>query len=162
MIRRFTRDEQGASAVEFAIVLTPMTLVFLGIMQFGHMLFVYNDMFNAAREAARRWASNDAAVFAAGGTTTCGTQAPNSVEDAACQNVAQWTLMTFSVTPVATETASGACEEIRVDVSVPMVETTFVNLFGLFDAVTLTASATMRSQYDILEGGTPVSDADCD
>jgi hypothetical protein len=47
-------------------------------------------------------------------------------------------------------------------VSVPMVQTTFVNLFGLFDAVTLTASATMRSQYDILEGGTPVSDADCD
>ena len=101
---RIVRQEEGASAVEFALILAPIVIILIVIMQFGLLLFVQNDMFNAAREAARRWASNDAATLTmVGGTTTCGTQVNDTVEDAACETLTLWSSMTFRVTPSVSE-----------------------------------------------------------
>ncbi|NCO65393.1 MAG: pilus assembly protein TadG [Candidatus Aquicultor secundus] len=49
-------NENGASAVEFAIVLPLLLTLILGIMQFGLIFFNYISITHAAREGAR-WAA---------------------------------------------------------------------------------------------------------
>jgi Flp pilus assembly protein TadG len=49
-----TRDlRRGQSLVEFALILTPLFLILLGIIQFGFIFNTYVTLTNAAREAAR-------------------------------------------------------------------------------------------------------------
>lgn len=43
----------GQSAVEFALVLPILLIVLIGILEVGHLIFVYVSVFNASREAAR-------------------------------------------------------------------------------------------------------------
>ncbi|MDP2233444.1 MAG: pilus assembly protein, partial [Actinomycetota bacterium] len=50
------RHDQGASAVEFAIVSIVLVLLLTGILQFGYTFFQYLEVVHAAREGAR-WAS---------------------------------------------------------------------------------------------------------
>jgi Flp pilus assembly protein TadG len=50
---RGTRDQRGQSLVEFALVLTPLMLILLGIIQFGFIFNTYVTLTNATREAAR-------------------------------------------------------------------------------------------------------------
>ena len=45
--------ESGQSMVEFALVLTPLLFILLGIVQFGFIFNAYITITNAAREAAR-------------------------------------------------------------------------------------------------------------
>lgn len=45
--------DSGQSLVEFALVLTPLFLILLGIIQFGFIFNTYVTMTNAARDAAR-------------------------------------------------------------------------------------------------------------
>jgi len=45
--------ERGQSLVEFALVLTPLFLILLGIIQFGFIFNTYVTLTNATREAAR-------------------------------------------------------------------------------------------------------------
>jgi Flp pilus assembly protein TadG len=55
-LRRARRDgsgRNGQSLVEFALVLTPLLLILLGIVQFGFVFNSYVTLTNAAREAAR-------------------------------------------------------------------------------------------------------------
>ena len=51
-VRRRSRAE-GQSLVEFALVLTPLFLILLGIIQFGFIFNSYITITNATREAAR-------------------------------------------------------------------------------------------------------------
>ena len=51
--RRGPRTDGGQSLVEFALVLTPLFLILLGIIQFGFIFNTYVTLTNAAREAAR-------------------------------------------------------------------------------------------------------------
>ena len=51
--RLSARRESGQSLVEFALVLTPMMLILLGIIQFGFIFNAYVTLTNATREAAR-------------------------------------------------------------------------------------------------------------
>ncbi len=156
IMRHFLRRQEGASAAEFGLVLFPIVVLFVVIIQFGVLFFVYNDMYNAAREAARRWSTNEGAITTALDTaTTCGVETLNSVEDSACEILSNWTFLTFQVTSSIQEGVSGACEELRVTVTTPMVDATLFNMFGVFDSHTLTAMVATRSQYDVLEGGDP-------
>jgi len=50
------RGDEGASAVEFAIVSIVLILLLTGIIQFGFTFFQYLEIVHAAREGAR-WAS---------------------------------------------------------------------------------------------------------
>jgi len=55
-IQRVTREQEGAAAVEFAIVSIVLILLLTGIVQFGFTFFQYLEIVHAAREGAR-WAS---------------------------------------------------------------------------------------------------------
>lgn len=50
------RRERGATMVEFAFVLILLLTLVLGIMGFGHALYVYHFLSNTSREASR-WAA---------------------------------------------------------------------------------------------------------
>jgi Flp pilus assembly protein TadG len=54
-LRRLSRrtDRRGQSLVEFALVLTPLFFVLLGIIQFGFIFNTYVTLTNASREGAR-------------------------------------------------------------------------------------------------------------
>lgn len=53
---RAKRSDEGASAVEFAIVAIVLIMLLTGIVQFGYTFFQYLEIVHAAREGAR-WAS---------------------------------------------------------------------------------------------------------
>lgn len=55
-VMRAKRSDEGASAVEFAIVAIVLILLLTGIVQFGYTFFQYLEIVHAAREGAR-WAS---------------------------------------------------------------------------------------------------------
>ncbi|MGD0401504.1 MAG: TadE/TadG family type IV pilus assembly protein [Syntrophobacteraceae bacterium] len=46
------RNERGASLVEFALVLLPLTLIIVGIFEFGLMIYNKQVVTNASREGA--------------------------------------------------------------------------------------------------------------
>ena len=49
-VRCFSGDRSGATAMEFTFVMIPMIALVFGIIQFGGILFLKNDMQNAARD----------------------------------------------------------------------------------------------------------------
>jgi Flp pilus assembly protein TadG len=50
------RSDEGAAAVEFALVAMILVVLLLGIMQFGYLFYQWNEVTHAAREGAR-WAA---------------------------------------------------------------------------------------------------------
>jgi len=57
-IRRRRRDERGASAVEFALILPIFLMLLFGIIDFGYMINRGSMLNNAARDAAREASLN--------------------------------------------------------------------------------------------------------
>jgi Flp pilus assembly pilin Flp len=53
------RDERGASAVEFALVLPLLLALLLGIIQYGSLFLIQSRMNDTARDTARRLAVGD-------------------------------------------------------------------------------------------------------
>lgn len=51
--KRFRRDSTGAALVEFAIIAPLLFLLIFGIIDFGRVFFLINNLTNAAREGAR-------------------------------------------------------------------------------------------------------------
>jgi Flp pilus assembly protein TadG len=49
----FLRDERGAAAVEFALVVPVLLLLVFGMIDFGRLLFTRNNLQSAVREGAR-------------------------------------------------------------------------------------------------------------
>ena len=123
------RGRSGAAAVEFAIVLPIFLVILFGIIQFGSVLYLHNNMMNAARETVRRMSV--AELNAATAPTYAQTY------------LAGWSL-TFNVT--ATEPAPGVSNgDVSVQISLPAADATLVN-FPLTWPGTLVAQATMRRE----------------
>jgi Flp pilus assembly protein TadG len=52
-LRRFARSNDGAAALEFALVLPPLCLILLGMFEMSMLMFAQASMEGALREAAR-------------------------------------------------------------------------------------------------------------
>lgn len=52
-IRRFRRDDSGATALEFALLALPLMLMTFGIIEFGRALFLQQTLTYATDKAAR-------------------------------------------------------------------------------------------------------------
>ncbi|HEY3335401.1 MAG TPA: TadE family protein [Candidatus Limnocylindrales bacterium] len=81
-VRRLGRREEGQSLVEFALILTPLLFLLLGIVQFGFIFQAYVTLSSAAREASR-----DATVYVYDTTLT------RAQNDTARNNIAKTTLL---------------------------------------------------------------------
>jgi Flp pilus assembly protein TadG len=65
---RAHQPQQGAIAVEFAIVLLPMLILCFGITELGRALYLYNGLVKASRGAARHLSQQNLASPPAGST----------------------------------------------------------------------------------------------
>ena len=130
-MRSRLRDERGASAVEFGMIVPLLLVLVIGIVEFGHAFQVQGTLSAAAREGARRMALQNSqeqardAVQEAGGALSPGiTDAQISVDPASC--------------PV----AAGSDTDVVVTITYPMPFLT-----GFFGAsVDLTGRGVMRCQ----------------
>ncbi len=127
----FHRGEAGVAAVEFGLILPVLVLMLTGIIQFGMLMFVQNQMTNVARETSRR--------IAVGELTT-----------AAAQQYARDSLVfpsaNFAVAITGPNPASPNPKDITVDIRVPFSQVSPVDIVGLFQSGTLRASVTMREE----------------
>ena len=139
MRKSLARDSRGSAAVELVFAIPILLLLLFGMIQFGFIFFIWNDMENAAREGARRLAVDDSIT-----------------ESDAQSTVTAWLVTwptTFTVTActIAADTASpGTCtgdDEVSVTVSAPMSEVALIgNLFDLFGTNALTVRVVMRKE----------------
>ena len=132
LISSFQRATSGAAALEFALVVPVLLTLLFAIIQFGSVVFVQNNMVNAAREGARRIAAADAT--AAEATTVM-------------QNLlSNWNL-TFTYNVAMPNPANPADRDIVVTINVPASDARIVSFPpGLFGSGNLTAQVTMRQE----------------
>jgi hypothetical protein len=140
---RFVKDHSGATAMEFTMVIMPMIILIFGIVQFGGILYLKNDMQNAARDAGRRMAVGYMCFD--GSPVQCGGQIPNYVEDFACSYLSDWA-PTFEVTVSETDSVDGT--DMEVTIRTDMGAAAIVDLFGIFQGRTLSANAVLRREYE--------------
>ncbi|SDY67787.1 TadE-like protein [Modestobacter sp. DSM 44400] len=105
---RRLRDERGASAVEFALIVPLLVLLVLGIVEFGHGFQVQGTLSAAAREGVRAMAlQNDPAAARA------------AVRYAADSLDPPITDAQIAITPGACPTTGGSTN-VRVTINYPM------------------------------------------
>ncbi|NEX92714.1 TadE family protein [Caulobacter sp. 17J65-9] len=125
---RIGRDERGAALVEFSLVAPLLFGLTFGVIQYGLLLYTYNNMLNAARETAREISigaipAADAKTFAE--PMLVGWPAP-------------WTV---AADPKVT--INGA-DHVRMTISVPSSKAAILNLIPM--PQTLTAEVVMRME----------------
>ena len=122
--RGFLRDQRGSPAVEFALIAPVLMLLVFGIVQFGFAFYTYNEMFNGAREGARR--------LAVGATMEVARQ--RALEVMVLDRNYQF------------PTPSPAADEVTMTVTLKLSEAMIVSVLLLPD-FDLTASVTMHKEF---------------
>jgi len=135
------KDCRGAAGAEFALVTLPMVALTFAIIEFGSLLFIWNEMKGAAREAARCASVADTMID--GVPLQCGAQTAGSAEDVACNILTYW-WPTFTLS--LSQQAMTGGNDFTVTITTPMSEAVLVDLFGFTDGRTLEASARMRQE----------------
>lgn len=132
------RDE-GASAVEFALVLPLLVTLLLGIIQFGIIFFQWLEIEHAAREGVRWTSLRDAGGYATVGAAT------RAAAKAAAPGVAL-TDADITVSPEdPTEEDFGDPATVTVRYDAPLIAPWVQHLLGVSGAVfPLEAAATQR------------------
>ncbi len=139
--RSLGNDESGANAVEFALVILVLIPFILAILEFGIILFTYNNMEQAAREAARVLAVQEATLLRA---------------EAVANAQLGFSGLNFTITRCAPDTAV-TCQgvdwplldplkDVSVKIAVPLAEASLIDFFGFFSLGNLTATVTMRKE----------------
>jgi Flp pilus assembly protein TadG len=123
------REERGAAAVEFALVLPILLVIIFGIIDFG--LYFYNDLqlTHVARDAARYLSVSDE------------TNA-NAVIDGGDDNLVSASITSRSVTPAATQ---GGQSTITLQASYSFL-TPLPRLVGMGPNIDINASVVMRRE----------------
>ncbi len=127
--RSLRRNEDGAAAVEFALVSPFLLMLLVGIVDFGSLFFLQNNMHNVARESARTFATDDTADV-------------TQIKTAAASALLGWG-GTFVVTATRPDTTLGETNVI-VNISVPMADVAPIGLIG-FNG-TMQTRVTMRQE----------------
>jgi len=132
------RNQKGASAVEFALILPLLVVLLFGIVEFGLLMYNTQVITNASREGARA-----GIVFSPRPNTT------------AIENVvkayANSRLVTFGTQKEPSTTLpNGSCsafgDDLIVNVSYPYRFLVFQRLVGLLGSGTMTDSITLSAQ----------------
>ncbi|MBW6468713.1 MAG: pilus assembly protein [Coriobacteriia bacterium] len=132
--------EEGASAVEFALVSFVLILFVAGIIQFGHIFFQWLELTHSAREGAR-WAAlrNDAGSVSTPGTVR------HKVAEAAPGLRPGLTDVQIVIDPEVTTGLTGQPVRVTVSYETPLFAPLMQNIFNVSGTTfTLTSSATQR------------------
>ena len=130
-----------------ALVVPMLILVFSGIIQFGVIFFLHNNMVNAARHATRGLSVKEVTV---GGSASCSGAPAGSAEELACNHLSGWASTTFTLA-VCNPTVPGPhCDagssDVAVEITVPLSEASLWDALGLFQTGTLEARVIMREE----------------
>ncbi|MEW6745842.1 MAG: TadE/TadG family type IV pilus assembly protein [Planctomycetota bacterium] len=128
--RNHARAERGIVAVELAILLPLLLLLLFGIIEFGTIFFLRNNMFHAAREAARG--------------VSVGELTGEEAEALAIGLLAEFGVE-FSVTVTVPDPGNPDDHDVVVLITAPLAAAALGDALGLFDeSDVLQASVTMR------------------
>lgn len=130
-LRAFRRDQDGAAAVEFALVSAVLLPMLFALIAFSTTLFAMNAMQTGTAEAARRMAVNEAS-YALGTTACSAATTAGTTQYIACRLMPLWG--TYSVTIALDCTAR--------DVTVSMTNNTSVALGDVYRIITGTSFTT--------------------
>ncbi len=131
--RRFQR-QRGAAAVEFAIVVPLLLTLVVGIMDVSNLLYVYNSMLTAAREASRSVAVAQQTVPQA--TATAQTKLAVLIGK---NGPIPFTInITVPVLP--------ANLEVKTTISASMSQALMLDMFKLLGGATIVATSSMRKE----------------
>ncbi len=148
LIRSGEPRRRGTAAVEMAIMTPLLIVIFGGIISFGLLFFLHNNMINAAREAARRLAVGEVTV---GGTTDCSTSPPaGSAEELACGQLSAWSSLNFTLAVCSPAAPGPNCDpssnDVAVEITLPLSEGVLMDVLNLFSTGTITARVIMREE----------------
>ena len=133
------RSDEGAAAVEFALVALILFTLLLGIMQFGYLFFQWNEITHAAREGAR-WAALE---YPAGSVAT-----PDTVKYKVWQAAPDMGLTDADITVTPTNPGIddvGDPATVTVTRNVPIFAPLIQNILGTSEvSIKLTSTATLR------------------
>jgi Flp pilus assembly protein TadG len=123
----FWSDQRGATAVEMALVLPVLTMVLLGIVEFGALFYLNNAMSHVAKDVARRVA--------------VGELTDNEAVDLIQERLSSWNAdFTASV-------AHPGGTDVETMISVPLADAAIINFFDhFFGDGNLTSRAIMRTE----------------
>ncbi|KGH47259.1 MULTISPECIES: TadE/TadG family type IV pilus assembly protein [Modestobacter] len=131
MVGRRLRDERGASAVEFAMIVPLLIALVLGIAEFGHAFSVQGTLSAAAREGARAMAlQNDQAA------------ARTAVRGAAATLDPDITDAQITITPASCPLLGGIGSSTYVSVTISYPKPYLTGFFG--SGLSLSAKGVMR------------------
>ncbi len=126
-----SRFEDGAIAIEFALVAPIFILILTGIMELGAALFIQNNMVNVARDASRRAATGELTEA----------QAEAFAENA----LVNWGIA-YDIDVVVPNGASGAGQNVVASISAPLDQATIIDFLGLMEGRRLAAQVIMRQE----------------
>ena len=154
-VRSLGKDESGANAVEFALVILVLIPFILAILEFGILLFTYNNMVQTARETARVLAVREYTWLEAQpvaqavvevqlgmfnalnfGYCICQAQPPPASHECYFEGV--------GITPCPSKNTK--VDEVEARIAVPLAEASLIDFFGFFSLGNLTATVTMRKE----------------
>jgi Flp pilus assembly protein TadG len=121
------RDERGGALIEFTILAPVFFLIVFGIIEWGSIFYIQNNMVNSARQAARSVAVQNLSLATA--------------NQNACNQLIGYGL-TYTIT---TSNLCPANQDIRVQVTVDAAAASMVNYMNMMNG-TLNASVTMRNE----------------
>ncbi len=125
--RRGFKNQRGAVALEFALVVPVLLLILIGVIQYGNIFYMRHVMAFASREAARSYAVGE----------SNGTQAQTLAANLLAAN------STLNFTVNVTE-PTGSSADVIVTISLPMADAGIVNILGSLLSGNIESSATMR------------------
>jgi Flp pilus assembly protein TadG len=131
--RQFAKRDEGATAVEFALIAPVLIALTMSIIEFGLIIFTYTTAGNASRDVARRIATGRIAASAA--STTLTPQLPAWVRSYASVVVAQ------------TAPSTPSTNIITVNVSFPALRATPTSFLSFaYGSLTLQTATTMQQE----------------
>lgn len=124
-LSRFRKDQNGSATVEFVIWLPLIASLIVGAFDLNVVLLTQSNMWNVARDAARRVAIGD-------------------MDSDAAETWAEAQLAMLGMTP--TVTVSQASDDITVAVSASVADMAILGSLTQTKNYTINASVTMRSE----------------
>lgn len=121
--------EKGGTAVEFAFLMPVFLLLLSGIVQFGLVMFVQNNMSHVARDTSRRLAVGE--LTAAEAQTT------------AQGSLVNWGI-DYTVQVVEPDPSDPDDRDVTVFISAPLEQAALFDILGILGGSDLAASVTMR------------------
>jgi Flp pilus assembly protein TadG len=143
-LQDFIRDERGSPLVEFTVLMPVFFLIMFGIVEWGNIFFIQNNMIIAARLGVRTASVNPASnsstdvIAAACGSTTSPTPITGT---------GHTYTFTYSYNQGCSGPSSTAYGNVALTIATPAAAVAIVNYLGLIGSENMTASVTMQQEY---------------